>query len=215
MRWRAKEPFNSYSHLLGVLLSIAGLVALVIQADDEPWRVAVSVIYGSSLILLYAASTTYHWLDLSPRGDDLLRRFDHLAIFLLIAGSYTPVCLVTLRGSWGWSVFGVIWGFAALGIALKLFFAHLPRWSSTALYLGMGWTAVVAIVPLARALPTGGMLWLLAGGVLYTLGAIIYASERPDPLPGRFGSHEIFHVFVLGGSISHFVLVAGYVVSAA
>src|SRR5438094_589265 len=142
-------------------------------------------------------------------------RLDHVAIFVLIAGTYTPVCLVTLRGGWGWSVFGVVWGLALLGLLLKLFFRHLPRWPSTALYVGMGWIAVVAVVPLVQSLPVSGLMWLVAGGVLYTLGAVIYAVKWPDPAPRVFGFHEVFHVFVLAGSITHFVFMMRYVLPGA
>jgi hemolysin III len=211
MRWRAKEPFSSYSHMLGVVLSIAGLVALIVESAGHPWRIVGFSIYGLSLILLYSASTIYHWLHVSPRTEDLLRRFDHIAIFVLIAGSYTPVCLVTLRGRWGWSLFGVVWALALAGLCLKLFFRHLPSWSTAALYVGMGWLAVIAGEPLVRAVPASGLLWLVAGGLAYTLGAVIYAIERPDPLPDVFGHHEIFHLLVLAGSALHFVFMAGYV----
>jgi len=164
MRWRAKEPFNSYSHLVGVILSIIGLVALVVAADGNRRRVVGFAIYGASLVLLYAASTIYHGLHVSPRREDWLRRFDHMAIFVLIAGTYTPLCLVTLRGGWGWSIFAVIWALAAGGIALKLFFDHLPPLPTAAVYVGMGWLAVVAIGPLMRNVPLEGLAWLLAGG---------------------------------------------------
>ncbi len=211
MRWRAKEPFNSYSHMLGVLLSMAGLVALVVESRGHPWQLIGFSIYGASLILLYSASTIYHWLHVSPRGNDLLRRFDHVAIFILIAGSYTPVCLVTLRGGWGWSLFGVVWSVALVGAVLKLFFRHLPAWATVALYVGMGWLAVIAIGPLVRSFPTTALMWLVAGGLAYTAGALIYALERPDPFPDVFGHHEIFHIFVLAGSLLHFVFMARYV----
>jgi hemolysin III len=208
--WRAKDPVSCYSHLAGVLLSIAGLVVLVVASGGDPWRIVGFSIYGASLVLLYTASTVYHWLDLSPRGDDLLKRIDHVAIFVLIAGTYTPVCLITLRGGWGWSVFGVVWGLAVAGAVMKLCFAHLPRGLSTALYVGMGWVAIVAIVPLVRHFDLDGMAVLTAGGLLYTIGAVIYALERPN-LAELFGHHEIFHFFVLGGSIAHFGFMFGWV----
>ena len=215
MHWRAKDPASCYSHFLGVVLSITGLVTLLVESRGDPWRVVGFSIYGASLILLYSASTIYHWQALPPRGEDILKRLDHVAIFVLIAGTYTPVCLVTLRGGWGWSVLGLVWGLALLGLLLKLFFQHLPRWSSTALYVGMGWMAVVAVVPLVQSLPVSGLMWLVAGGVLYTLGAVIYAVKWPDPAPQVFGFHEVFHVFVLAGSITHFVFMMRYVLPGA
>ena len=206
MRLQVKEPFSCYSHLLGVVLAVPGLIWLVLQSNGEPLRTVGFSIYGMSLILLYSASTLYHWLPLSPHEEDLLRRFDHVAIYVLIAGSYTPVCLVTLRGRWGWSLFGGVWGLALIGALMKLFFRHLPRWTTAGLYLGMGWLAVVAVVPLARTLPVEGLMWLAAGGLFYTVGAVIYGAERPDPYPNVFGFHDIFHVFVLAGSGAHFML---------
>jgi hemolysin III len=198
--------------MVGVLLSIVGLVALIIQSHGHSLRVIGFSIYGVSLILLYSASTIYHWLEISPRGEDVLRRFDHIAIFLLIAGSYTPVCLVTLRGGWGWSLFALVWSLAFAGTVLKLFFQHLPSWLMATVYVGMGWLAVIAIGPLAHTLPAGGLVWLFAGGLAYTVGAVIYAVERPDPFPQVFGHHEIFHIFVLAGSALHFVFMSQYVV---
>jgi hemolysin III len=211
MRWPPKEPFNSYSHFAGALLSVVGLVVLVFKSGEDWWDVAGFAVYGASLILLYSASTLYHSLHVSARTEDWLRRFDNMAIFLLIAGTYTPVCLSVLRDSWGLHVLALIWSIAAAGIGLKLFFAHLPAWLTAVVYLGMGWLGVLVIGPLVHVLPLEGLAWLIGGGVLYTVGAIIYALERPDPYPAVFGHHEIFHCFVLGGSVLHFVFVAGYV----
>ena len=210
MRWHAKEPFNSYSHGLGVVLSLIALVALVTKASN-PRQVLGFAIFGASLVLLYSASTIYHWMHLSQRGEDILKRFDHVAIFLLIAGSYTPICLITLRDSWGWSLFGIVWSLALAGVVVKICFAHIPAWASAVLYVGLGWIAVLAIGPLAHAIPPRGLMWLFGGGLAYTAGAVIYALERPNPYPQVFGHHEIFHIFVLAGSVLHFVFMAGYV----
>ena len=211
MRFRPKEPFNSYSHGLGVLLSIAAMVVVVTMSWPNGNRLLAFSIYGVSLVLLYAASTVYHWLEVSPRGEDWLRRLDHTAIFLFIAGSYTPICLVSLRGGWGWGLFGTVWGIAVGGAILKLFFRHLPAWASATIYLGMGWLAIVAIGPLLRAFPMSGLAWLAASGVAYSVGGAIYALERPDPYPLVFGHHEIFHIFVLVGSAAHFVFMQQYI----
>lgn len=208
---RAKEPFNTYSHALGVLLGIPGLIALVSLADGDPRRTVAFAIYGASIVILYLASTLYHGLHLSPEWEDRFRRFDHVAIFLLIAGSYTPICLIALGGVLGWTVFVAIWVLAAIGIGIKVFAPHLPAWGSAAMYVGMGWFAVVAILPLLEVVPAAGLAWLIGGGLVYTAGAVIYALERPDPFPRVFGHHEIFHIFVLGGSLAHFVFMAGYV----
>jgi hemolysin III len=209
--WRAVEPFNCYSHLCGAVLATAGLVVLLLASPDDPWRRVGFSIYGASLILLYLASTVYHWLLLPISQRKWLNRLDHVAIFLLIAGTYTPVCLVSLRGGWGWSVFGIVWGAALAGTVVKLFFRSLPRWVSASIYLGMGWTAVVAIDPLVRAFPVSALSWLLGGGLLYSIGAVVYATRRPNPFPRVFGFHEIFHLFVLAGSIAHFVFMLRYV----
>lgn len=211
MRTYVKEPFDSFSHLFGAVLSIAGLVFLVHGSWGDPWRVVAFSVYGASLVLLYGASALYHGLHLPPRWEDLFRRLDHVAIFVLIAGSYTPVCLVTWRDGWGWSLFGIVWGLAIVGTFVKLFFDHLPKGVSTLFYLGMGWLAVVALVPLVESFSPQALAWLLGGGAAYTAGALVYAWERPNPLPDIVGHHGIFHLFVLAGSVLHFVFLAGYV----
>jgi hemolysin III len=213
-RWRAVDPFSCYSHLAGVWLSIAALVALLAVSTDDPWRIVGFSIYGTSLILLYLASTIYHWLLLPIAHRKWLNRIDHVAIFLLIAGTYTPVCLVTLRGGWGWSLFGVVWGIAVAGTIVKLGFPTLPRSISASIYVAMGWVVLVAVVPLTRLFPLPALLWLLTGGLLYTAGAVVYATRRPNPMPRVFGFHEIFHLFVLGGSAAHFVFMLRYVAPA-
>jgi hemolysin III len=209
-----REPVNSLTHGFGILLSIAGLVALLLLSQGEPWRVVSFAVYGASLIVLYTASTLYHALRVGERVRQALKRFDHIAIFLLIAGTYTPVTLVTLQkeqAAWGWAVFGVVWGFALLGLIFKLLWLGAPRWLYVGLYLLMGWLAVVAIVPLVQVMPLGGLAWLFIGGGFYTLGAVIYALKRPNLWPGVFGHHELWHLLVLAGSISHFVMMLKYV----
>jgi hemolysin III len=150
-------------------------------------------------------------------GPDVVRRlrvFDHAAIFVLIAGTYTPITLVSLRvvaPVWSWALFGTVWGLAVLGVLFKLFWIGAPRWLSVALYIALGWMAVIAVAPLLQALPLGAMLWMLAGGLFYTVGALIYATKRPDPWPRTFGFHALWHLFVLAGSASHFMMVFAYV----
>jgi len=209
-----REPVNSLTHGVGALLSIAGLVVLLALSQGEPWRMVSFAVYGASLILLYTASTLYHALHVGERLERAMKRFDHIAIFLLIAGTYTPITLITLQGpqaAWGWSIFGVVWGFALLGIIFKLLWLSAPRWLSVGLYLLMGWLAAVAFVPMAQAMSLGGLVWLLLGGAFYTVGAVIYALKRPNLLAGVFGYHELWHLFVLAGSISHFVMMLKYV----
>lgn len=208
---KIKEPVNSLSHLAGAFLSVAGLIALLLLSHGRPWHVAGFSVYGFSLILLYTASTLLHLLPVSSRTEAYLRRFDHSAIFLLIAGTYTPVCLVTLRGAWGWSLFATVWGMAVAGILFKVFFLHAPRWLSTVLYVAMGWMALVAIVPLVLNVPVWGLVWIFSGGVLYSIGALIYGMERPNLLPGIVDHHEVFHFLVLAGSACHFIFMLRYV----
>lgn len=210
-RWLAKEPFNAYSHLFGVVLAIPGLLALILKAGDDPFKLTVLSIYGGSLILLYMASSLFHGLDISEKWNERLRRFDHMAIFVLIAGSYTPICLIKMQGIWGWSIVGVVWAIALAGIAIKMFLPFTPPLATSLVYLGMGWFGVIAFAPLVQAVPFDGLIWLIAGGLIYTAGGIIYAIERPDPYPNVFGHHEIFHIFILGGSAAHFVFMAGWV----
>ncbi len=209
-----REPINSLTHFLGILLSIAGLVVLLVLSGGEPWRTTSFAIYGSSLILLYTASTLLHSLKVSDQLEKQLRIFDHVAIFVLIAGTYTPITLITLQENhavWGWSLLSIAWGFALLGVAFKLFWITAPRWISTGIYLLMGWMAMVAIVPIAQSLSSGGLFWMALGGAFYSVGAIIYALKKPDFFPKVFGYHELWHLFVLAGSVCHFVMMLGYV----
>lgn len=209
---RLKDPVSGLTHLFGALLSVAGLVVLLYFAvtGGTVWHVVAFAIFGASLILLYSASAVYHLLPLSERGSLVLRKIDHMMIYILIAGTYTPICLIALRGTWGWSLFGAIWGLAAAGIVLNSFWLRSPRWLATLIYVFMGWLVVVATIPLIRAISWAGAGWLLAGGMFYSAGAVIYAVKRPNIAPG-FGFHEIFHLFVLAGSLSHFWLMVKYV----
>jgi hemolysin III len=199
------ERMNSISHLIGAGLALAGLLVLVVHASQkgDPWRIVSFSIYGVTLVLLYFFSTLYH----SVRGASkkVFQKFDHSAIYLLIAGSYTPFALVTLRGAWGWSIFGVIWGLALFGI-IQDTLAPGRRILSVVIYLLMGWLALVAIRPLARALPGAALAGLVAGGVLYTTGVLFYALDKKI----SFG-HEIFHLFVLAGSACHYFTILLYV----
>ncbi len=199
------EWVNSISHLIGASLALAGLAVLVVLASlkGDPWKIVSFSIYGVTLVALYLFSTLYH----SVRGASkkVFQKIDHSAIYLLIAGSYTPFALVTLRGAWGWSLFGVIWGLALFGI-IQDTLAPGRRILSVVIYLLMGWLALVALRPLAHALPGAGMAWLVAGGVFYTTGVLFYALDKKM----SFG-HEIFHLFVLAGSVCHYLTILLYV----
>jgi len=209
-----KDPVSGFSHLAGAMLSIVALSVLVTVSafHATPWHVVSFSIYGASMTMLYLASSAYHIFPLQEKGTRVLKRLDHVMIFLMIAGTYTPFCLVPLRGAWGWSLFGVVWGIALLGVAFKLFFIYAHRWFSTVLYIVMGWISVFAIYPIVKSIPAGGVAWLAAGGISYTVGAVIYAMKRPNPWPGVFGFHEIWHFFVLGGSFCHFMVMIRYLV---
>jgi len=200
------ERINSITHLIGASLSLAGLVVLVVHAArlGDPWKIVSFSIYGATLVALYLFSTLYH----STRGKarTIFQTLDHAAIYLLIAGTYTPFTLVTLRGVWGWWLFGIIWGLALVGMLQDLLAARRRSILSVFLYLLMGWLVVTAIRPLARALPMAGMAWLVAGGLSYTIGVVFYALDKKI----TYG-HEIFHFFVLAGSVCHYCTILFYV----
>lgn len=212
-RW-LKEPVNTLSHFVGALLSLVGLVVLLALSNGDPWRTTSFAIYGTTSVLLYTASTLLHALKVGPRAERWLRRLDHAAIFALIAGSYTPITLVTLRpdhATIGWTILAIIWSLAILGVVFKLVWLDAPRWLSTALYVLMGWLAAFAIVPLVQALPVGGLFWLTLGGLFYTAGAVVFALQRPNLVPKLLEYHELWHLFVLAGGASHFLLMLLYV----
>lgn len=205
-----EELAHSITHGVGAVFSIAGLVLMVVAAArwGDVWQVVSTAIFGTTLVLLYSASTLYHSFR-AERTQQVLQKFDHAAIFLLIAGTYTPFLLVTLRGPWGWSLLGVVWGLALVGVALKFWYAGRFRIVSTLIYLGMGWLVLIALKPLVAALPAGGLRLLIAGGLCYTLGVPFYLWKR---LPYH---HAVWHGFVLGGSACHWAAVYGYVVGGA
>ncbi|HQE66042.1 MAG TPA: hemolysin III family protein [Bacillota bacterium] len=213
MKMRVKDPFSGFSHLAGAIMSVAGLCLLVYYAsmNGTVWHIVSFSIFGASLILLYTASSIYHLLSVSEKGTRVLRKIDHMMIYILIAGTYTPVCLIPLRGGWGWSLLISIWGIAMAGIILKVLWFNAPRWLYTLFYLLMGWLIVIAFVPLVRTMPIAAMLWLIAGGLLYTVGAIIYGTKWPKLKSKVFGFHEVFHVFVLYGSFCHFWMMFRYI----
>jgi hemolysin III len=210
---RVREPVNAYSHLVGLILATAGTLVLLRLAHGPAQAVAFAV-YGGSLILLYAASTAYHALPLPRHRLRALRTLDHIAIYFLIAGTYTPVALVTLHGPSGWALLAGAWTIAVAGIPFKIWWLDAPIWLSTGIYLGMGYMALLAAAPLAQAVSAGGLAWLVAGGVAYTIGAIIFSRERPNPFPGVFGHHEIWHILVLVGSGCHFAFMLLHVAQA-
>ena len=200
------ERVNSITHLIGTILSLVGAVVLIVLAaqQGDPWKIVSFSIYGATLVLLYLFSTLYH--GVRGPAKQVFKKIDHSAIYLLIAGTYTPVALVTLRGPWGWSLFGVVWALAVIGITQDLLHTKGRRGLSVVIYLLMGWLALVAIRPLMDALPEAGIAWLVAGGVSYTVGVLFFALHNKIPY-----GHEIFHLFVLAGSACHYVMIFRYV----
>lgn len=200
------EKFNALTHLVGAVLALAGTAVLIVLAalDGDPWKVVSVSIYGVTLVLLYSFSTLYH--SLRGRAKNILRELDHQGIYLLIAGSYTPFCLVTLRGPWGWSLLGVVWGLAVLGSLQELRSKNGARILSVAIYVVMGWVALVALVPLLQALGPAGFAWIAVGGLFYTVGILFYALDTR-----LTHGHGIWHLFVIAGSATHYVAILHYV----
>ena len=213
--------WNDHIHILALsvfirmLMAIFAAIPLLIKAAHEPGRIyLVSIaVYAVSLILLYAASTTYHTFNISKKVNTILKKIDHMMISVLIAGSYTPICLLVLGGRMGWILLAIVWGFAIAGILIKAFWVFCPKWVSSVLYIGMGWTCVLAFTQLLNSLSPAAFGWLLAGGIIYTVGGVIYALKLPifNRKHKNFGSHEIFHLFVMGGSLCHFVVMYAFV----
>jgi hemolysin III len=208
---KLKEPLSGTLHLLGLLLSVLGLVLLLLNGLGSVWKIVSCSIYGASLILLYTFSVIYHWVPQSWGGEgQIFRKLDHLSIYLLIAGTYTPFCLVMLRGPWGWSLFGVIWGLALAGILIQAVYINVDRRFTTLIYIGMGWMVLIAMKPLLSALNPNGIWLLVLGGAIYSLGGIVYALKKPN-LFKYYGFHELWHTLVLLGSFFHFLAIYYYV----
>ncbi|TLS35762.1 hemolysin III family protein [Pseudalkalibacillus caeni] len=207
-----KEPVNTWTHFITFLAAIVGLVFLILLTRDSMTKLIVMTVYGVSVILLYGASSLLHWVRTTPRKEVILRKLDHIAIYLLIAGSYTPVFFYGLEGVWRWTMLSSIWILAAIGMALKIWFINVPRYVSTAFYVTLGWIAVVPFGQLIHYLPIGAIILMIAGGIAYTAGAIIYATKCFDFIPNKFGFHEIFHLFVMAGTITHFIMMLVYII---
>ena len=205
-----KDPGSAITHFVGMLMAIFAAIPLLIQAAkerDSVYLISLTV-YAISMVLLYASSTTYHTFDISKKVNTILKKIDHMMIFVLIAGSYTPICLLVLERNIGIPLLMLVWGIAIVGILIKAFWVYCPKWVSSVLYIGMGWTCVLAFGQMLNGLSRAEFGWLLAGGIIYTIGGIIYALKLPifNMKHKNFGSHEIFHLFVMGGSACHFVV---------
>lgn len=210
-----KDPGSAITHFIGMLMAIFAAVPLLIKAANEPapiYIISISI-YAVSLILLYAASTIYHTFDLGEAGNTKLKKFDHMMISILIAGSYTPICIHVLDAPTGLILLSIVWGIAIGGIIIKAFWIYCPKWFSSVLYIAMGWTCVLAFTQIVNNMSTAAFSWLLAGGIVYTIGGVIYALKLPifSKLNEHFGNHEIFHLFVMGGSTCHFIVMYVFV----
>jgi hemolysin III len=208
-----REPANGLTHLAGVLLAIAACVALVwvgIRSGDPLALIGLSI-FGVSQVGLYTASTLYHSLRVSPTAEKRLLKFDLVMVYIFIAGSYTPLCLIALHGAWRWTMLGIVWGLVASGLVFLTFWMHAPCWLSTSFYVLIGWVGLVMAPTLFHALPRGGVVWMLAGGAAYTVGALIFLFEWPTIKRGVFDAHALWHCFVIGGSACCFWLMIRYV----
>lgn len=206
-----REPVNTWTHFITFLAGIAGLVYLIIFSYGDLAKLATMGIYGASVVILYGASTAYHWANTTPEKQLILRKFDHISIFILIAGTYTPVLYYGLEGTWRWAMLAAIWGLSLVGIIIKIFFLGIQRWVSTMFYIILGWMAIVPMSRLIQAYPKEAMLLLFLGGLSYTVGGIIYATKIFNFIPNKFGFHEVFHIFISIGSLLHFVMIAKFI----
>jgi hemolysin III len=206
---KLREPVNSLTHWAGAILALAGLIVLLIVGWGTPAKVVSLIVYGASLIFLFSASATYHMVRVKDKALEIFRKVDHAAIYCLIAGTYTPFCINAFTGFWKWGMLTIIWSLALGGIIMKIFIIRSPRWLNAGIYVAMGWLCVGASGQLLTALPAWVLTWLIIGGVTYTLGAVVYSTKIFNFVPGVFGFHEVWHIFVLLAAAAHFVAVMG------
>ena len=206
---KLREPINSLTHWVGAVLALAGLIALLIVGWGTPLKVISLIVYGASLIFLFSASATYHMVQAKDKALEIFRKVDHAAIYCLIAGTYTPFCINAFTGFWKWGMLTIIWSLAIIGIVIQVFIIRSPRWLNAGIYVAMGWLCVGASGQLLAALPAWVLTWLIIGGVTYTLGAVVYSTKMFNFVPGVFGFHEVWHIFVLLAAAAHFVAVMG------
>ena len=215
MQITIREPGSAITHFIGMMLAIFAAVPLLVKAGvtSGTRNLAALTVFMVSMILLYGASTAYHSVNLTGKHLKFFRKIDHMMIFVLIAGSYTPVCLIILGGQMGYTLLAVVWSIAAFGMLIKAFWVTCPKWFSSLIYIAMGWVCVFVFNKLWHSMPPGGFLWLLAGGIIYTAGGVIYALKLPvfNSRHQFFGSHEVFHLFCMGGSFCHFIFMYLYV----
>ena len=216
MQITIREPGSAITHYIGMMMALIAAVPLVIKASlsQDMLCIIAMVIFIGSMVLLYGASATYHAVNLTGKALKVFKKIDHMMIFVLIAGSYTPVCLLVLEPAVGLPLLGLVWGTAVVGMLIKLFWVTCPKWFSSIIYIAMGWECVLVFGPLVETLETGAFWWLLIGGLFYTIGGVIYALKIPflNNLHKYFGLHEIFHLFIMAGSVCHFVFMFQYVI---
>ena len=206
-----RDPVSGLTHLAAAVLSALGLGVLLWLGRDNLIKELSLLVYGIGLVLMFSSSAVYHLVKAGTRVTQLLRKLDHSAIYLLIAGTYTPICLHFFSGFWRWGMLGIIWSMALAGVVVKLFIIRAPRWLTAGVYLVMGWMSVMAVNEIIRSMPAGALVWLVLGGVFFTIGAVVYIRKWPDFYPGVFGFHEVWHIFVILGAFSHFVVIAAYI----
>lgn len=215
MKITIREPGSAITHYIAMMMTMIAAVPLLIKAtmSDEITHVVAMLIFTASMVLLYGASTMYHAVNLTGKALKVFKKIDHMMIFVLIAGSYTPVCMLVLKKETGYPLLGLVWGTAVVGMIIKMFWVTCPKWFSSVIYIAMGWECVLVFRPLWDSLPIGAFLWLLIGGIIYTVGGVLYALKIPflDKIHKYFGLHEIFHLFIMGGSFCHFMFMFLYV----
>ncbi|MCP8615474.1 PAQR family membrane homeostasis protein TrhA [Salirhabdus salicampi] len=207
MNLTMREPINTLTHFITFIAGIVGLIVLIVLSRNEPSKLTVMCVYGVSLILLYGASSIYHWVTISPKKLLIFKKIDHISIYIFIAGSYTPVFYYGLESAWRWVMLLAVWILAIIGILLKVWFIHAPRKISTIFYIGLGWVAIIPFGQLIHNLPTTAIMLMIMGGLAYTVGGVIYSFKILDFFPNKFGFHEIFHLFVMAGSVAHFFMI--------
>jgi len=212
MLTKLREPVSGLTHLGGALAALGGQILLLALAWTGVEKLVSVLVYGISLVGLFSASAAYHLVNAGPRVTAILRKVDHSAIYLLIAGTYTPICVNAFTGFFRWGLLAVVWGIALIGILVKIFYMGAPRWLSAVIYVLMGWISLLAAGQMTTALTPFALGWLVAGGVIYTLGAVVYATKIFNFAPGKFGFHEVWHIFVLLGALAHFIAVVGVIV---
>jgi len=211
---KLREPVNGLTHFFSAIVAVGGLIALLVIGWGNPGKEVSLAVYGVSVILLFAASATYHMVKARPQVIEILRKFDHSAIYLLIAGTYTPICFNMFTGFWQWGMLSIVWALALVGIGFKIFIIKAPRWLSAGIYVLMGWLCLLALKEMLAALPMAALVWLAVGGIIYTLGAVVYITKIFNFVPGKFGFHEVWHIFVILGALAHFMAVLVYIAPA-